>query len=324
MSLTTVARIVLAGCLVVIAIMIATTGSEAVPLWIIGSSAALDLSPEVGARITTGACAGIAGILVFLRDRGRIPAMLVAAALALSGIADGSAIAALGDEAESGFLRPILQVLVGIPLLVMLSRANPAPRKPMRHPGLAGLGIVASIVIGAAVSANITIVMPESYRTSSSTSGRDASGRLVVNDLTASDWTGLTLAETGLLDHLPAIAPLTQGQTALISFYRPNCGLCHDLFDKHFGERLPMRTIAIRVPPAEGVELVETDYPEDVICPDCVRLPLPEGPVWLVTTPVVIEVVDGRIVCVSQDDFERCIDDAIARTTIDPGAESEG
>lgn len=324
MSLTNVARIVLAGCLVVIAILIATTGSEAVPLWIIGASTALDLSPEVGARITTGACAGIAGTLVFLRDRGRLPAMVTAAALALSGIADGSAILALGDEARVGLLRPILQVLAGIPLLLILSRSNAAPRKPMRHPGLAGLGIVSSMVIGAAVAANITIVMPESYRANSSTAGRDASGRLMVNDLTASDWTGLTLEETGLLDHLPAIAPLTQGQTALISFYRPNCGLCHDLFDKHFGGRLPMRTIAIRVPAAEGVDLVENGYPEDVICPDCVRLPLPEGPVWLVTTPVVIEVVDGRIACVSQDDFERCIDDAIARSTIDPEAQSEG
>lgn len=314
MALTTIARIVLAGLLVAIAVLLATVGGDAVPLWIVGVSTTLDLSPEVGARITAGACTAIAGILVFLRDRGRIPAMVVAAAIAFSGIADGSAVLALGDDARGGLLRPILQVLVGLPILLALSRTSPAPRKPMRHPGLAGVGIVGSIVTGAAVAANITIVMPDSYREAGASNARDASGRLVVNDLTASDWTGLTLEETGLLDHLPAIGPLTKGQTTLISFYRPNCGLCHDLFDKHFGDRLPMRTIAIRVPPAEGVELVESDYPEEVVCPDCVRLPLPEGPVWLVTTPVVIEVVDGRIACVSQDDFERCIDDAIARS----------
>ena len=89
--------------------------------------------------------------------------------------------------------------------------------------------------------------------------------------------------------------------------------MCHDLFDKHFGDRLPYRLVSIEVPPAEGVELAENNYPEDVTCPDCVRLTLPRGPVWVVTAPMLVEVVDGRVVCVSGDDFERCIDDAIVR-----------
>ena len=186
----------------------------------------------------------------------------------------------------------------------------------MRHPGLALVGVLASLAIGAGIAANITVAMPESFRTARGSMARGADGRFLVNDLQASDWSGKTLEETGILEYIPAIAPLTQGQPTLISFYRSNCGLCHDLFDKHFGDRMTVRTIAIRVPPAEGVELAESDLPEDVVCPDCVRLVLPEGPVWLVTTPVVIEVADGRITCVSEDDFERCIDDAIARQEV--------
>ena len=68
----------------------------------------------------------------------------------------------------------------------------------------------------------------------------------------------------------------------------------------------------MRVPPAEGVELVENDLPEDVACADCVRLAFKEGPVWLIQTPVLLEVVDGMVTCVSTDDFHRCVDDAVA------------
>ncbi|MBC03317.1 MAG: hypothetical protein CMJ34_08460 [Phycisphaerae bacterium] len=312
--MTSLARLLLAACLVAASIAIATTGGDAIPIWVVGISARLDVSPEIGARITAGACAALAGIVVLLGRRGRTPARLVAAALALSGLADGSAIYALGDEATVGFLRPLLQLAVGLLTLWGLSTGRKESKKsPMRHPGLAGAGVIASLAVGAAIAANIDVPMPESFRNASGSNARGADGRFIVNDLQADEWAGMTLEETGLLEHLPAIAPLSQSQPTLISFYRSNCGLCHDLFDKHFGGRLPVRLIAIQVPPAEGVELVENDLPEDVVCPDCVRLKLPEGPVWLVTTPVVVEIVDGRIACVSQDDFERCIDDAITR-----------
>ena len=312
--MTSFARLLLAACLVGASIAIAMIGGDAIPLWIVGTCARFELPPEVGARITAGACAGLAGILVFLGRRGRTPATVVAALLAFSGLADGSAVLALGDQATVGLLRPLLQLIIGLALLIGLTRQGKnAKKKPMRHPGLSGVGVIGSIVIGAAIAANINVAMPESFRAGGGSNARGADGRLIVNDLLAEEWTGLTLEETGLLEHLPSIAPLTEGQPTLISFYRSNCGLCHDLFDKYFGERLPIRVISIRVPPAEGVELVENNYPEDVYCPDCVRLVLPEGPVWLVTTPILIEVADGRIACISQDDYERCIDDAIAR-----------
>ena len=309
------ARLLLAACLVGASVAIAMIGGDAIPLWVIGICSKFELSPEVGARITAGSCAALAGILVFLGNRGRTPATIVAIALALSGLADGSAIFALGDQATVGFLRPLLQLVIGVMFILGLSsgRKTSKKKKPMRHPGLTGVGVIASVVIGAAIAANLNVAMPQSFRSATGSNARGADGRFIVNDLQTDDWTGKTLQETGILDHLPAMAPLTTGQPTLISFYRSNCGLCHDLFDKHFGSRLPVRVIAIKVPPAEGVELVENDLPDEVVCPDCVRLNLPEGPVWLVTTPVVIEVVDGRIACVSQDDFERCIDDALAR-----------
>ena len=142
--------------------------------------------------------------------------------------------------------------------------------------------------------------------------GRDETGRFIVHDLSPTDWEGESLEDTGLLDHLPQLRGLVRDQPTLVAFYRPNCGPCHDLFDMHFGERLPARVVGVRVPPAEGVELVENDLPEDVACADCVRLAFKEGPVWLIQTPVLLEVVDGMVTCVSTDDFHRCVDDAVA------------
>jgi hypothetical protein len=143
-----------------------------------------------------------------------------------------------------------------------------------------------------------------------------------VHDLTPTDWDGRSLEETGLLEHLPQLRGLVQDQPTLIAFYRPNCGSCHDLFDGYFGERLPARVVAVRVPPAEGVELAENDLPSDVVCADCVRLAFPEGPVWLIQTPAVVEVVDGRVTCVSTEDFHRCVDDAVAAAEAMYAAES--
>ncbi len=295
------------------AIAVAMRQGEALPVWILGSLARTGLSPEFSVRLVAGLCAALAGTLAALGARARMPAIIAAGVLVFSGIADGSASLSLG----TGLVRPLVQAIVGLLFLVALSSSRPSGER-LRHPGLAGMGVAMSCLIGAGIAANIEVGGVDT-----SVLARDADGRYVVHDFTPADWTGQTLEETGLLDHLPQLRGLVRDQPTMIAFYRPNCGACHDLFDGYFGERLPARVVAVRVPPAEGVELAESDLPEDVICADCVRLAFPAGPVWLIQTPVVVTVVDDRVTCVSADDFDRCVDDAVSAAEAQYAREAE-
>ena len=308
--MTNVARITLAICLVAAAFTIAIVGNAAMPAWIIGISIKAGFVPEFGARITVGLAAALAGILLALGRRGRVPAILVAGLVLFSGVADLSASLSVG-EGTARFLRPALQILVGLGILGILLKTKPDPKR-LRHPLMAGFGVVAALVLGSAIAANVDVAM-EPLPTND---GRGADGRYIVNDLTKTmweGWDGLPIEETGILDYLPQLRALVLDQPTLVAFYRPNCGSCHDLFDGFFGERLPARVIAVQVPPADGVELTESDLPDDVYCADCVKLSLPKGPVWLVDSPLLVGFVDGKVACISTEDFQRCVEDASSK-----------
>ena len=307
--MSNIVRIALAIFLIAAAICIAILGEAAMPVWLIGLGAKAGESPaegaEIAAKFTIGGAAALAGMLLALGRRGRGMAILVAALVAFSGIADASAEFAL-DTTAVGLIRPAIQVIVGLAAAFILLRTTPDPER-LRHPLMAGFGVVLSLVAGAAIAGNVQVgITPESI-----TRGRGEDGRFIVHDLTAGvweDWKGLPLEETGVLEHLPQLRGLSQDQPTLVALYRPNCGACHDLFDGYFGESLSARVIAVEIPPAEGVELTESDLPEDVYCDGCVRLKLPEGPVWLAESPVLVGLIDGKVACVSVDDFQRCVD----------------
>ena len=308
--MTNVARITLAICLVAAAFTIAIVGNAAMPAWIIGISIKAGFVPEFGARITVGLAAALAGILLALGRRGRVPAILVAGLVLFSGVADLSASISIG-EGTARFLRPALQILVGLGILGILLKTKPDPKR-LRHPLMAGFGVVAALVLGSAIAANVDVAMEPLPIND----GRGADGRYIVNDLTKTmweGWDGLPIEETGILDYLPQLRALVLDQPTLVAFYRPNCGSCHDLFDGFFGERLPARVIAVQVPPADGVELTESDLPDDVYCADCVKLSLPKGPVWLVDSPLLVGFVDGKVACISTEDFQRCVEDASSK-----------
>ncbi len=308
--MTNVARITLAICLVAAACTIAIVGNATMPAWIIGISIKAGFVPEFGARITVGLAAALAGILLALGRRGRVPAILVAGLVLFSGVADLSASISIGEGAAR-FLRPALQILVGLGILGILLKTKPDPKR-LRHPLMAGFGVVAALVLGSAIAANVDVAMEPLPIND----GRGADGRYIVNDLTKTmweSWDGLPIEETGVLDYLPQLRALVLDQPTLVAFYRPNCGSCHDLFDGFFGERLPARVIAVQVPPADGVELTESDLPDDVYCADCVKLSLPKGPVWLVDSPLLVGFVDGKVACISAEDFQRCVEDASSK-----------
>lgn len=313
MNATILARLV-AIAWAAIAITVAFGQGDVVPVWIVGLVSRTGGAPEFAVRLVAGVAAAGAGILLAFGSKARVPAIVACVVLVFSGVADASARWSLG----ASLLPAIVPIVVGGVLAVLLQRAEVATTR-VRHPGLAAVLGVLSLVVGAAIAANLDV----GVISSPAGAGRDESGRYIVHDLTPTDWEGATLEETGVLRHLPALRGLVQDQPTLIAFYRPNCGACHDLFDSQFGERLPARVVAVRVPPADGVELTESDLPEDVVCADCVRLAFPEGPVWLIQTPALVEVVDGRVTCVSTEDFHRCVDDAVAAAEAQFAAELE-
>lgn len=284
------------------AIAVALKQGEVVPVWIVGVVARAGGETEVSIRLVSGLCVAVAGLLLALGPRARVPALVACGVLAFSGIADGSARLAV----DASLLPAIVQFVVGLGLGIPLLKAEASTTR-LRHPGLAGTLAVLAMIAGAGVAANLDVA-PDTVVAR----GRGEDGRFIVHDITPTDWIDQPLEATGILDHLPAIGSLVQDQPSLIAFYRPNCGPCHDMFDGWLADSMSARLIAVRVPPADGVELTESDLPEDVACDDCVRLAFPEGPVWLLQTPVLVEVVDGMVTCVSTDDYARCVDHAIA------------
>lgn len=297
-------RLATAAALVAWAIALALGETAALPQWLIGVAAAAGIDPSTAMRLLVGVLVASAGTIVVLGPRGRVLARLAAVGLVFNAIAQAAHLWRRDADAAGGWWLVLATGLVGLILLSWPGRGAPSPtRGPRARPGLVGTGVAAALLLGAGIAANLDLVVPIDL-----VEGRTYSGTRVVEDLTTETWVDLPLEETGLLEHLPQVGPLAERQSTLITFYRPECGSCHAFFDESLGDSPPARTIAIRVPPAEGVDVVETDHPREIACDGCIRLALPEGPVWIVETPVALVVEDGVVTCVATEDFDRCLD----------------
>lgn len=297
-------RLLVAAILTTWAIVISLGVTAAFPQWLLGVATATGADPSIALRILTGLLVCIAGMIVVLGRQGRGLARLAAIGLLFNAIAQATHLWRRDADAAGGWWLVLATGLAGALLVACTTRRTPPPSGSRRvRPGLAGIGIAASLVIGAAIAANLELTVPRALIESTT-----YSGSRVVEDLATESWMNLPIEETELLAHLPQIKPLSDSQSTLIAFYRPECSSCHAFFDDELGEPPPARTIAIRVPAAEGVDVADTDLPEDVSCRSCIRLTLPEGPIWIVETPTVVLVEQGMVTCVATEDFERCLD----------------
>lgn len=113
-------------------------------------------------------------------------------------------------------------------------------------------------------------------------------------------WEGRSLAETGLYNYLPQLAPLIGDGTVFLVFYNPRCSHCHELFEAHFSGHLSVPVIAIEIPPPPGGTVIETDEPTEINCPECQRLTLPSTHAWGVTPPAVVRIEDGIVRCAGE------------------------
>lgn len=275
-------------------------GEAALPTWLGGVAVRLALADEAMLRILIGVQIGLGGAILLFARWSRAISVATLTLLAFAAIAELSAL--LGRDVETSRYAPpaILLAIAGaaLPGLLKSGRATTPPRGSVAW-GVLGTVIVATASIGFAARLPLPKA-PSSDPTS-------FTGEVV--DLAPDTWVGKTIPGSGLAARLPQLTALTlEGRTAVV-FYNPRCGSCHELFDEWFAEGAPCRVVAVEIPPEAGAVVLESDLPAEVSCPNCPRLELPGGPLYLIQPPVVAAVEDGVITCVAlqPEEVANCI-----------------
>jgi hypothetical protein len=110
------------------------------------------------------------------------------------------------------------------------------------------------------------------------------------------EWVGRKWSEIDLAAFVKnPPADLDQGPRYLI-FYSRTCDHCEELFDLYFADPPPVPTLAIAIP--ERKNGFETEGLLNIYCNQCDEGELPVGCEWIITTPIVVALQDGEVVCV--------------------------
>jgi hypothetical protein len=180
--------------------------------------------------------------------------------------------------------------------------AKPTPVAGVRQSGIA---TVVTAIVAFTVAMGIATRLPVENTVKTEAF---ASQGLKAIDLAFESWKGRTFADAGVARHLPRLTAETLEGDVIVVFYNPKCGQCHEVFDRWLAAGRSEKIIAVMVPAAEGsTEAAGDGDSEDITCPTCVRLELPKGPTWLITTPSVAVLKDGVIRCTADKDFTACL-----------------
>lgn len=114
-------------------------------------------------------------------------------------------------------------------------------------------------------------------------------------------WVGTTLVEHELARLISRPLPdwIETGRFHLV-LHRADCDHCHELLEVHFGGELQTPVIAVEIPDTDPASALPMP------CLDCRLHRLPEGPNYVLTTPVLMTVENGRVlgVCEGSDPAE--------------------
>jgi hypothetical protein len=260
------------------------------PVWIARIGAAMQVDAERSLRFAAGVFLAAAIGTIVMRRTARVAIGFGCALLFFSGLATLSGFAAHGWPT---LVAGAVAALVACVIAPSLLRIAPAPsRVSLAWPILGGMAVLTGSL---AFTARAPMRSSAARPLITETTNRFATAPSVNFDLPA--WEHRPLAETGLFEHLPELAPLTQGPLVYVVFYSSRCGHCHDLFLEHFSGALQQPVIAVELPPAPGATMAETDQPEAIECPECQRLSLPVGKLWSVTPPAILRVEYGIVTC---------------------------
>jgi len=110
-------------------------------------------------------------------------------------------------------------------------------------------------------------------------------------------WIGRRIDQQPLALQIGRPVSLNEGRWHVI-FYRADCDVCHEMMDIYLVGDFEHRVIAVRIP--------DTDPSGDLPMPltNAVRRSLPEGPTYVLTTPVLLTVQDGVVLCMATDPMD--------------------
>ncbi len=281
-------------------------GLDALPRWggSLGQRAGID--EFVLARLAIGAMAATALTLLMLGAASparRRFALVVAGFYAFAAVASVSALLAtpLVDASSSAPIAlPILGAIAALAAYAILMKAAPSAKPAARVGGL-WQPITVVVIWGACIGVGARLdLAPRSEVT------RGSATETIFLDPVA--WQGRMIPDTGLSRLAPMLTARTLEGRSIVILYSPECGHCREVFERYLAHPITdTRVIAIEIPPNPGSVPLSGDALGEMPCEGCERMKLPEGHQYAVKAPTVLVVLEGRVTCATESDFDACL-----------------
>ena len=304
-------RILLPTALLVIAGSQLQIGGNALPIWISTLSLKNDFNPITTLKLLIALELCLAVLLFFFGHKLVRLAQVTLGIIAFVALAECSAGVRRGES--TSIITSSIIALISLTLLMLISRfrkeeTDDEVRQPENK--INGIAIFACMIlcfVAIAVPLNRSLAartISDGAIMSRDMPAANSESRII--EMNPMQWVGRSLIETPIGQFTPdAIGQL--GDKGILILYNPRCGTCHDMFDVHFSEGSDLPLVAIDVPPTEEAILLESEYDDEVDCPTCVFMSLPQGPLWLVGVPYVMTVENGVITCVEMNGPGDCL-----------------
>lgn len=287
-------------------------GGNALPIWIASILQANEQDPQQWLRAMVIIECALA--LVFIFHGRRIPGLtlIVIVVIAFISLAECSAAIRrqmLGSIFVSAFVFAAT-LLMANGLLKSRTRAAEEEAPPL--PPIRGITVLGTALLAAVVTA-ILLQIPIAPRTlaegaiSRESLEQEQSQPTRAIELIPESWIGRPLADTEIGRFVPDVVELLKSGPGTLVLYNPRCGSCHDLFNVHFSSGVDRTTVAVLIPPSPQERVIESEYPDEVVCEGCEFASLPTGPLWLVQPPIVLGIEDGVVQCIATDDPTPCL-----------------
>ena len=113
-------------------------------------------------------------------------------------------------------------------------------------------------------------------------------------------WVGKKWSELDIAQFMAQWPADVDSGRRYIVFYQGTCEHCHELLESHYSGELSIPTTAIRIPEKrDGFEVRGTHH---MPCSKCEMLQLPTGCDWVITTPILMALENGVVICAKEGD----------------------
>ena len=213
---------------------------------------------------------------------------------------------------------PLVMFAIDAGLFAMILLVRPLRENPKGSvwPTVAGVFCIGFAV--AFVVPNKTIAAPPA--TNDSTGFGAMPTTLEPNYFTTfSEWVGTAFASHPLAQIISRPLPewINSGRFHVV-YYRADCEHCHDLLENFFDGELSTPVIAVQIPDHDPANALPMP------CDACLQHVLPEGPYYVIGSPVLLTVENGIVLSVCEDTEDHAaVMDTIEATAGDASAAAE-